>query len=126
MIKVDGVEIPTPSTYIPYPELREDSSENALGDVIRKIISCRWKLEMTWDMLNKEQYAKLIEIKFKKSFKCEFPSPTGKRVTKIMYAGDPKGNAFKLDKKTDTVKSWTSISLNFIQLKADKYTGGAY
>lgn len=126
MIKVDGVEIPTPSTYNPYPELREDSSENALGDVVRKIISCRWKIEMTWDYLTKEQYAQLIEIKFKKSFKCEFPSSTGKRVTKTMYAGDPKADAIRLDNKTDTVKDWQSISLNFIQLKADKYTGGAY
>jgi hypothetical protein len=126
MIKVDGVEIPTPSEYNPYPELREKSSENSLGDVKRKIISCRWKLEMKWDLLTKEQYAQLIKIKFKKSFQCEFPSSTGKRVTKTMYAGDPKGNAFKLDKKTDTVKNWTSVSLNFIQLKADKYTGGAY
>ena len=99
MIKVDGVEIPTPSEYNPYPELREKSSENSLGDVKRKIISCRWKLEMKWDLLTKEQYAQLI---------------------------NPKGNAFKLDKKTDTVKNWTSVSLNFIQLKADKYTGGAY
>lgn len=125
MIKVNGVEIPTPSKYNPYPNLREDSSENALGDMVRKIISCRWKLEMSWDMLTKEQYAQLIDIKFMKEFECTFPSPTGKMVTKKMYAGEAKAEAFKLN-SDDTVKNWTSISLNFVQTKADKYTGGAY
>ena len=125
MIKVNGVEIPTPSTYNPFPELREDSSENSMGDIKRKIISCRWKLEMTWDYLTKEQYAQLIDIKFKKSFKCQFPSPTGKMVTKTMYAGDPKAEAVRVN-SSDIVKDWQNVSLNFIQLKADKYTGGAY
>lgn len=125
MIKVNGVEIPTPSKYNPFPELREDSSENSLGDIKRKIISCRWKLEMSWDYLTKEQYAQLINIKFLKSFTCKFPSPTGQMVTKTMYAGDPKADAIRVN-SSDIVKDWQNISLNFIQLKADKYTGGAY
>jgi len=125
MIKVNGVDIPTPSSYNPTPNLREDSSENALGDVVRKIISCRWKLEMKWDYLTAEQYAQLTNIKFLKSFTCKFPSSTGKIVTKTMYAGDIGASANKLN-SDGTVKDWTGVSLNFIQIKADKYTGGAY
>ena len=124
MIKVDGVEIPTPSRYNPYPTLREKSTENALGDVVRKIISSRWKLEMSWDYLTKEQYAQLVDIKFKESFMCEFPNSMGEMVTKRMYAGDPKGQANLAD-KNGIVRNWTNVSLNFIQLKSDKYTGGA-
>lgn len=125
MIKVNGVEIPTPSTYKPSPTLREDSTENALGDVIRKIISCRWKLEMKWDYLTKEQYSQLVNIKFLKSFDCEFPSSTGAMVTKTMYGGDISGNANLAD-ENGIIRDWTDVTFNFIQLKADKYTGGAY
>lgn len=124
MIKVDGVEIPTPSKYNPFPTLREKSTENALGDVIRKIISSRWKLEMSWEYLTKEQYAQLTDIKFKESFLCEFPNSKGQMVTKRMYAGDIKGEANKAD-ANGIVRDWVNVSCNFIQQKADKYTGGA-
>lgn len=124
MIKVDGVVIPSPSKYNPYPTLREQSTENALGDVVRKIISSRWKLEMSWDYLTKEQYAQLVDIKFKDSFLCEFPNSKGQMVTKRMYAGDPKGSANIAD-SNGIVRDWVNVTLNFIQLKADKYTGGA-
>ena len=82
MIKCDGVVIPTPSKYNPYPTLREKSTENALGDVIRKIISSRWKIEQSWDYLTKEQYAVLVDLKFKKSFECEFPNSKRKNSKK--------------------------------------------
>ena len=46
VIIADGKSLPTPSEYVPYPTLREKSTENALGDLVRKIISSRWKIEM--------------------------------------------------------------------------------
>lgn len=124
LIKVNGVAITTPSSYTPYPNLREDSIENTLGDLIRKIISSRWKLEMKWDYLTKEQYAQLTNIKFLKSFKCEFPNTKGVKVTKTMYAGDIKGEANIAD-SNGIIRDWVNVSLNFIQTKADKYTGDA-
>lgn len=125
MIKVNGVEILTPSSYNVYPTLREKSSENALGDLVRKIVSCRWKIEMSWDYLTKEQYARLVDIKFLKEFNCTFPSSKGVMVTKKMYGGDIKGEANMAD-KNGIVRDWVNVSFNFIQTKADKYTGGAY
>ena len=125
MIKVNGVDIPTPSKYNPQPNLREDSTENANGDIIRKIISCRWKLEMSWDYLTKEQYAKFQDIKFLKEFTCTFPSPKGVMITKTMYGGDISGDANIAD-KNGIVRDWVNVSFNFIQIKSDKYTGGAY
>lgn len=124
MITCDGVVIPTPSKYNPYPTLREKSTENALGDVIRKIISSRWKIEQSWEYLTKEQYAILVDLKFKESFSCTFPNSKGQMVTKRMYAGDIKGEANKAD-KNGIVRDWVNVSCNFIQQKADKYTGGA-
>ena len=124
MIKVNGVAIPAPSKYNPYPTLREKSTENSLGDVVRKIISSRWKIEMGWDYLTKEQYAQLIDIKFRESFLCEFPNSKGQMVTKTMYAGDPKGEANVAD-RDGIVRDWVNVTLNFIQKNADKYTGGA-
>lgn len=124
MIIVNGVAIPTPSKYKPYPNLREDSTENSLGDMVRKIISSRWKLEMSWDYLTKEQYSQLTDIKFKKEFSCIFPNTKGQMVTKLMYAGDLSGTANIAD-RDGIVRDWVDVSLNFIQTKADKYTGDA-
>lgn len=124
MITADGVEIPTPSKYNPYPTLREQSTENALGDVIRKIISSRWKIEQSWEYLTKEQYAMLVDLKFKKSFSCNFPNSKGVMVTKRMYAGDIKGEANVAD-SNGIVRDWVNVQCNFVQLEADKYTGGA-
>lgn len=124
MITCDGVAIPTPSKYNPYPTLREKSTENALGDVIRKIISSRWKIEQSWDYLTKEEYAQLVDLKFKKSFRCTFPNSKGQMVTKEMYAGDIKGQANMAD-SNGIVRDWVNVTCNFIQVSADKYTGGA-
>lgn len=124
MIKCDGVVIPTPSDFNPYPTLREKSTENALGDVIRKIVSSRWKIEQGWDYLTKEQYAMLVDLKFKDSFECEFPNSKGELVKKQMYVGDLKGNANIAD-SNGIVRDWVNVKGNFIQKKADKYTGGA-
>lgn len=123
MIKVNNVYIPNPSSYNPYPNLREQSTENALGDMVRKIISCRWKLEMKWDELTKSQMAQLTDIKFLKEFNCRFPNTKGQFVTKRMYAGDLSSSAKKV--VNGIVESYRDVTLNFIQTKADKYTGGA-
>ena len=125
MIKADGRFIPNPSNYNPVPNLREDSSENSLGDVKRKIISCRWKIEQDWDYLSKEDYSYITTLKFKKSFPCEFPATTGRRVKKTMYVGDLSGQPVDID-SNGIPTGWKEVKANFIQLKADKYTGGAY
>nr|DAQ03969.1 MAG TPA: hypothetical protein [Caudoviricetes sp.] len=124
VIVADGVSLPTPSKYIPYPNLRENSTENALGDLIRKIISSRWKIEMQWDFLTKEQVSFLTDLKFKKEFECKFPNTKGKIITKKMYAGDLKPSASAIDPNTHLVTGWKDVQCNFIQVKADKYTGG--
>ena len=125
VIIADGVSLPTPSSYVPYPNLREDSTENALGDVIRKIISSRWKIEMKWDFLTVEQMDFLTDLKFKKEFTCHFPNTKGQIITKKMYAGDLKPNANAIDPNTHLVTGWTDVQCNFVQVTADKYTGGA-
>lgn len=125
VIIADGRSLPTPSAYTPYPTLREKSTENALGDLIRKIISSRWKIEMKWDILTPTQMDLITKLKFKKEFDCKFPSTDGRLITKKMYMGDIKPAAKKIDPNTKLVTEWENFSCNFIQTKADKYTGGA-
>lgn len=124
VIVANNVSLPTPSKYVPYPNLREKSTENSLGDIVRKIISVRWKIEMNWDILTVEQMNYLTELRFKKDFTCTFPSLNGTRITKTMYAGELKPSAKRIDKSTGLVTGWEDVSFNFIQTKADKYTGG--
>lgn len=125
VIVADGVSLPTPSGFVPYPTLREKSGENALGDLVRKIISSRWKIEMKWDILSVEQMNYLTDLKFKKEFLCTFPSTKNQRISKQMYVGDLKPSAKAIDPDTKIVTGWLNVSCNFIQTKADKYTGGA-
>lgn len=125
VIIADGRSLPTPSEFIPYPTLREQSTENALGDLVRKIISSRWKIEMKWDILTPAQMDLITELKFKKEFNCKFPASDGRMLTKKMYVGDIKPAAQKIDPNTKLVTEWKNFSCNFIQTKADKYTGGA-
>lgn len=125
MIKANGNYIPNPSHYNPKPNLREDSTENALGDIVRKIISCRWNIEQDWDYMSKEDYAILTDLKFMKGFECEFPATTGSRIIKTMYVGDLSAQPTDIDSNGVPI-GWKEVKANFIQLKADKYTGGAY
>lgn len=125
VIIADGRSLPTPSEFIPYPTLREQSTENALGDLVRKIISSRWKIEMKWDILTPAQMDLITKLKFKKEFNCKFPASDGRMLTKKMYVGDIKPAAQKIDPNTKLVTEWKNFSCNFIQTKADKYTGGA-
>ena len=124
VIIADGRSLPTPSEYLPYPNLREKSVENALGDLVRKIISSRWKIEMKWDVLTPEQMNFITELKYKKEFQCKFPSSNGRLITKTMYVGDMKPSARRIDPNTKLVTEWKDFSCSFIQTKADKYTGG--
>lgn len=125
VIIADGRSLPTPSEYTPYPTLREQSTENALGDLVRKIISSRWKIEMKWDILTPAQMDLITALKFKKEFSCKFPASDGRQLIKTMYVGDIKPAAQKIDPNTKLVTEWKNFSCNFIQTKADKYTGGA-
>jgi len=125
VIIADGRSLPTPSEFVTYPTLREQSTENALGDLVRKIISSRWKIEMKWDILTPEQMDLITELKFKQSFLCIFPATDGRQLTKTMYVGDIKPSARKIDPSTKLVTEWKDFSCNFIQVVADKYTGGA-
>lgn len=125
VIIADGTSLPTPSEYAAYPTLREQSTENALGDLIRKIISSRWKIEMKWDVITPEQMNYITQLKFKKEFYCKFPATDGRLITKKMYVGDIKPSARKIDPSTKLVTEWKDFSCNFIQTEADKYTGGA-
>lgn len=123
MIKINNTYIKNPSKYNAYPNLREKSSENSVGDLIRKIISCRRKIELEWDYLSKEEYSLFTDIKFLKEFDCSFINSKGERVTKKMYGGDISADAVNI---VDGVpQSYKNIKFNFIQTKADKYTGGA-
>lgn len=125
VIIADGRSLPTPSDYTPYPTLREQSTENALGDLVRKIISSRWKIEMKWDVLTPAQMDLITKLKFKKEFICKFPASDGRQLTKKMYVGDIKPAARRIDPNTKLVTEWKDFSCNFIQTEADKYTGGA-
>lgn len=124
MIMVNGEYIPNPTKFMPYPNLREKSSENSLGDLIRKIISSRWKLEQNWDVMSREEYTQLERIKFLKEFDCAFPAGQGTILNKKMYAGDLKGEACNQD-ENGVAQTYKNVTCNFIQTKADKYTGGA-
>ncbi len=115
MLKVDGVALPTPSSYTPDFEEISKADRNANGDMIKEVIAYKYKLNVTWKMLSQEELTKLMSVKRKNSFTLEFiDMDTGKPRKGQFYAGTPSDNA--MDYKNGRVENWLDIKMNFIEM----------
>ena len=115
MLKVDGVELPTPTSYTPDFEELSKAERNALGTMIKEVIGYKYKLNVTWKKLTQEELTKLMNIKRKNSFILEFiDMDTGMPNTGEFYAGTPSANA--MEYKNGKVEHWLDIKMNFIEM----------
>lgn len=114
MLKVDGVDFPTPTSYIPSLEELSKAERNARGRMIKEVIAYKYKLEITWKYLTSEQMTTLINAKMKNYSVVEYIDLTGKKDTAEFYPGTPKANA--MEYKNGRVDRWLDISMNFIEM----------
>lgn len=114
MLRVDGVDLPTPSTYTPDLEEISKAERNANGTLIKEVIAYKYKLNVTWKKLTQEELTKLMNVKRKNFFTLEFiDMDTGRPRTGIFYAGTPTANA--MEYKNGRVENWLDVKMNFIE-----------
>ena len=116
-LKIDGVELPTPSTYsFTESDLVENSTRNAAGkatwDVVRYNVGT---LNLTWENADRGKIVSICNaIRSKKTFKCTFLNTnTGQLETREFYAGD---RANELVKYVSALNYWGTLTVPFIEI----------
>ena len=115
MLRSDGVDLPTPSSYaVDYEELSR-AERNALGTMVKDVIAYKYKLNCVWKSLTQTEMAKLMAVKKKNTFSLDFIGlETGERITGHFYAGTPSASA--MEYKNGRVDRWLDVKMNFIEM----------
>lgn len=123
LVKVAGVELPMPSTYVGVTADFVDSGRNAEGFVVGAVIrEDAAKIEMSWRFLTVEQWSTILKLfntqyggQFMQSVEF-FNQTTGQFETRTMYPNDrTSGGAFKVDPETNLPLGWVDCKLNLIE-----------
>ncbi|SYX85890.1 DUF6711 family protein [Paenibacillus alvei] len=113
MIKVNGVELPTPSDYNVGIQDISKAERNARGTMIIERIATKRKLELAWKYLSKEQLQVVLNAISPVFFNVEYLDPqTGSRRSGSFYAGDRTVGA--MDYLNGNIR-WKDIKFNVIE-----------
>ena len=117
MLKIDGVNIPSPSTYsFTESDLVENSTRNAAGyaswDVVRYNVG---SLSLTWENAGRDEIMKICNaIRSKKKFNVTFTNTnTGQVETREFYSGD---RANELVRYVSSLQYWGTLTIPFVQV----------
>ncbi len=113
MIKIDGVDIPTPSDYnVGIMDLSK-AERNAAGTIVIDRIATKRKLECTWKYLSKEELSQLFRAVSSVFFEVQYIDPQTDAIqTGTFYAGDRRAAA--LDYKNGKFR-YKDITVNLIE-----------
>ena len=116
--KIDGVAIPTPSTYkFDVEDLSSEATGRTLDGVMHKdVVSVKDYYACTWKKLSWQDAADLlnaIDGKQQFAFTHADPRVPGRWITAQFYVGKRGGAALNL---TDDDNTWTDIALTFIRI----------
>ncbi|OUM86647.1 MAG: hypothetical protein BAA01_11605 [Bacillus thermozeamaize] len=113
MIKINGVEIPTPSEYRVGIQDLSKAERNARGTMIIERIATKRKLELAWNYLSEADLRMVLSAVSPVFFTVEYPDPQeGTRKTGTFYAGDRSVGA--LDYINGKIR-WKDIKFNLIE-----------
>lgn len=94
MVKINGVELPTPSDYLVSIQDLSKAERNANGTMIIERIATKRKLELSWKYLSKEQLSSLFNLVSPVFFTVTYIDPqTGGLKTGTFYCGDRSAGA---------------------------------
>ena len=115
MIKVNNVEIPTPSECtVSVFDIYESTDRDSTGTIHLDYIATKNKLECTWSYLSQEDLTSLLNTIKAISFNVTYKDPaTGKDVTKNMYKGD---RTIPILDVIDGKNRYKDFKVNFIEL----------
>lgn len=113
MIKINGVQVPTPSDYIVSIMDLVHAERNAAGNLVKDIIATKRKIELSWNYLSKEDTSMLLNLVSSNFFTVEYIDPQeGDWKTGIFYAGDRSIGA--LDYRNGNIR-YKDIKFNLIE-----------
>lgn len=116
--KIDGIAIPTPTTYVFNTEdLSTEETGRTLDGVMHKdIVAIKATYECTWKRLTWEDMAILLNALYGKTqflFTHVDPRWAGQFITGTFYVGKRSGAALNV---RDTKRTWKDISMTFIEV----------
>lgn len=115
MIKINGVDMPTP-TELTWSKSDIDSSKSgraADGKMHRDRIGSKVKLNLKWNFLSDADMSKLLKAVLPTFFNCTYPdAETGVSETKTFYVGDRSTPAYAAQ---GGVCGWSGVEMNFIE-----------
>lgn len=113
MVKINGVQIPSPSTYqIGIYDLSK-AERVASGYLMIERIATKRKIELSWNYLNNEQLSSLLTLVSSVSFIVEYTDPqTNAKKTGEFYCGDRQAEA--IDYHNGQIR-YKNIKFNLIE-----------
>lgn len=114
-LKVNNIDIPTPSSYSWSKFAITKSERNAKGDIIIEFVAEKRKLETSYNFLTKEQYSSIISLITYPNILFDLTyidGDTGDFKTGKFYAGAPTSNA--IDFQNGIIR-WKDIKINYIE-----------
>ena len=89
LIKINGVDIPTPSSYSIGVQDLSNAERNANGTMIIERIATKIKIELAWSFLTKEQTSLILNTVSDVFFRVEYIDPViGGYKSGTFYCGD--------------------------------------
>ena len=112
-MKIDGVNIPTPSALKIGIQDISKAERAANGDMFIERIATKRKLEPSWNYLSREELSALFRAVSSVFFEVEYIDPQDNATkTGTFYAGDRKAGA--LDYRNGVIR-YKDISVNLIE-----------
>ncbi|MBU5677915.1 hypothetical protein KQI88_15970 [Alkaliphilus sp. MSJ-5] len=94
MIKINGVELPTPSDYSVGIQDISKAERNANGTMIIERVATKRKLDLSWKYLEKSELSRVLNLVSPIFFQVEYIDPQdNRRKTGTFYAGDRTAGA---------------------------------
>ena len=113
MIKIDNVQMPTPSSFNVGIQDLSKAERNARGTLIMERIATKRKLEFSWKYLTREDLQTLLNAVSPVFFTVEYPDPVTNAVRSgTFYAGDRSMGA--LDYQNGQIR-WVDVKFNVIE-----------
>lgn len=113
MIKINGVEIPTPSDYTVGIMDISRAERNAKGTLIMERIATKRKIEMRWNYLEKDRLSHLLKLVSSVFFQVEYIDPQENNwKSGTFYVGDRKIGVF--DYRDGNIR-YKDIQFNIIE-----------
>lgn len=113
LISINGVELPTPSSYQVGIQDINKAQRNARGTMIIERIATKHKIELSWKHLENDQLQQLLNLIKDTFFQVSYLDPqTATVVEGTFYSGDRKVPA--MDYMNGQIR-WKDIKFNIVE-----------